>query len=245
MTESTQAVSQRPRQTQTQAPQTWKLTLAYDGTDFAGWQFSHGNHHTGRGCNRPRSRGATRARMSPDDAGMHALAQCQPLHARIPPANLLRALNRTLPRVHCLEAQIVPGTFPPPYLPSPKPTSTAFSPSNPPAIKYARRFSRAMSILFVALDLLPSTPSPQHFSANTTSVAATDPDLTTRTLDSAATSAIQTQPRGPQRRSLDRRGGSPHRRHPFTPAWCERTAPTAFHLLIYRRVRGSRFLHHG
>jgi len=100
------------------APQTWLLTLAYDGTDFHGWQIQPGN---------PTVQGELQAALgrvtgeSPlpqgsgrTDAGVHALAQVASfvLHARIPPENLQRALNRTLPpSIRVLETRIVPDTF--------------------------------------------------------------------------------------------------------------------------------------
>ncbi|MGB6858882.1 MAG: tRNA pseudouridine(38-40) synthase TruA, partial [Terracidiphilus sp.] len=80
---------------------TWKLTLAYDGTDFQGWQVQPGlptiqgelqaalGRITGES---PLPQGSGRT-----DAGVHALAQVASfeLRAPIPPENLLRALNRT------------------------------------------------------------------------------------------------------------------------------------------------------
>ena len=83
--------------------QNWKLTLAYDGTDFQGWQVQPGlptvqgelqaalGRITGE-SHLPQGSGRT-------DAGVHALAQVASftLRAPIPPDNLLRALNRTLP----------------------------------------------------------------------------------------------------------------------------------------------------
>ncbi len=83
--------------------QTWKLTLAYDGTDFQGWQIQPGlptiqgelqaalGRVTGES---PLPQGSGRT-----DAGVHAIAQVASftLRAPIPPENLLRALNRTLP----------------------------------------------------------------------------------------------------------------------------------------------------
>src|ERR1035438_888362 len=85
-------------------PQTWKLTLAYDGTDFRGWQVQPGEatvqgelqaalgRVTGES---PLPQGSGRT-----DAGVHALGQVASftLEAPIPPQNLLRALNRTLPQ---------------------------------------------------------------------------------------------------------------------------------------------------
>ena len=83
----------------------WKLTLAYDGTDFHGWQVQPGEttvqgelqsaiaRVTGES---PLPQGSGRT-----DAGVHALAQVASfsLSAPIPAENLQRALNRTLPAV--------------------------------------------------------------------------------------------------------------------------------------------------
>ncbi len=96
----------------------WKLTLAYDGTSFHGWQVQPGLptiqgtlaqslfHLTGEVV-LPQGSGRT-------DAGVHALAQTAtfPLQAPIPPANLLRALNRNLPpAIRVLDAARVPPDF--------------------------------------------------------------------------------------------------------------------------------------
>lgn len=81
----------------------WKLTLAYDGTDFHGWQVQPGlitiqselasaiQRITGEWV-LPQGSGRT-------DAGVHARAQVASFEmaAPIPPENLQRALNRTLP----------------------------------------------------------------------------------------------------------------------------------------------------
>jgi len=83
--------------------QMWKIVLAYDGTDFHGWQVQPGLrtvqgelasaivHVTGERV-LPQGSGRT-------DAGVHALAQVASvaLTSPIPPPNLLRALNRALP----------------------------------------------------------------------------------------------------------------------------------------------------
>lgn len=81
----------------------WKLTLAYDGTDFHGWQVQPG-HATIQGELAGAIERVTGERVLPQgsgrtDAGVHARAQVASfeLGAPIPPANLLRALNRTLP----------------------------------------------------------------------------------------------------------------------------------------------------
>ena len=81
----------------------FKLTLAYDGTDFYGWQVQP-QHATVQGelanaieritCERVLPQGSGRT-----DAGVHALAQVASfcLQSPIPPENLLVALNHTLP----------------------------------------------------------------------------------------------------------------------------------------------------
>ncbi len=93
-------------------PRNLKLTIAYDGHDFAGWQVqpdrptiqgtlvSVFEHLTGEKV-LPQGSGRT-------DAGVHALAQTASvvIHSPIPAANLLRALNDLLPpsiRVRAVE----------------------------------------------------------------------------------------------------------------------------------------------
>lgn len=97
---------------------TWKVTLAYDGTDFQGWQVQPGlptiqgelQAALGRICGEsPLPQGSGRT-----DAGVHALAQVASftLRAPIPAENLHRALNRTLPAsIRVLEASTVASTF--------------------------------------------------------------------------------------------------------------------------------------
>jgi tRNA pseudouridine(38-40) synthase len=98
--------------------QTWKLTLAYDGTDFSGWQVQPGEptvqgelqQALGRVTGEfPLPQGSGRT-----DAGVHALGQVASLvlQARIPPDNLRLALNRTLPEsIRILQAETVAATF--------------------------------------------------------------------------------------------------------------------------------------
>jgi tRNA pseudouridine38-40 synthase len=96
----------------------WKLTLAYDGTPYRGWQvqpnlptvqglLSDAIHRTVGERVLPQGSGRT-------DAGVHALAQVAsfPLAAPIPAANLHRALNRCLPpSVRVLAVEAVPPAF--------------------------------------------------------------------------------------------------------------------------------------
>jgi tRNA pseudouridine38-40 synthase len=97
-----------------------KLTLAYDGTDFCGWQIQPDaatiqsilamaiGRITGEKV-LPQGSGRT-------DAGVHALAQIATFQTEsvIPAANLMVALNDILPpSVRVLEASEVPGEFHP------------------------------------------------------------------------------------------------------------------------------------
>lgn len=99
-------------------PRNLKLTLAYDGHDFAGWQVqpdrptiqgtlvSVFEHLTGEKV-LPQGSGRT-------DAGVHALAQTASvaIASTIPPANLVRALNDILPRsIRVLAVEEMPPEF--------------------------------------------------------------------------------------------------------------------------------------
>src|ERR1017187_1530195 len=96
----------------------WKLTLAYDGTPFHGWQVQPGLP-TVQGLLADAIRRTVGERVLPQgsgrtDAGVHALGQAASfsLAAPIPPANLHRALNRCLPpSIRILSAEIVPPGF--------------------------------------------------------------------------------------------------------------------------------------
>ena len=96
----------------------WKLVLAYDGTEFHGWQVQPG-HATVQGELRAAIERVTGEDVLPQgagrtDAGVHALGQVAsfPLAASIPPANLMRALNRTLPAaIRVLSAECVADDF--------------------------------------------------------------------------------------------------------------------------------------
>lgn len=97
-----------------------RITLAYDGTDYHGWQLQPGL---------PTIQGAVEAAVSEvegspvkveasgrTDAGVHALAQVAAFSLRnpIPVENLVRALNRLLPRdIRVLEAAETGADFHP------------------------------------------------------------------------------------------------------------------------------------
>ena len=96
----------------------WKLTLAYDGTPYRGWQIQP-NLPTVQGLLSDAIHRTTGERVLPQgsgrtDAGVHALAQVASfsLAAPIPAANLLRALNRCLPpSIRVLAVEAVPPAF--------------------------------------------------------------------------------------------------------------------------------------
>lgn len=96
----------------------WKVTLAYDGSDYHGWQVQP-CQTTIQGQLAAAIERVTGERVLPQgsgrtDAGVHALAQVASfsLAAPIPAANLQRALNRTLPSsIRVLSAETVSQGF--------------------------------------------------------------------------------------------------------------------------------------
>lgn len=96
----------------------WKLTIAYDGTSYHGWQIQPGlptiqgvlaeaiRHITGESV-LPQGSGRT-------DTGVHALGQVASfsLNSPIPGSNLQRALNNLLPpSIRILAVEAVPSEF--------------------------------------------------------------------------------------------------------------------------------------
>jgi tRNA pseudouridine38-40 synthase len=220
------------------ALQTWKLTLAYDGTEFCGWQVQpdertvQGELQAALGRitgESPLPQGSGRT-----DAGVHALAQVASfaLAAPIPPKNLQRALNRTLPAsIRILDARKAPGTF------HARHSATAKT------YEY-RIFQGAICPPFLAryvyacpwrLDLEALQRSARLFEGehDFVSFAATDPDLTTRSLSS--TQELDQEIEAPT-------APAPAVRTIYSSGWEQRSAE-AGELLVYR-IRGSGFLHH-
>jgi tRNA pseudouridine38-40 synthase len=99
----------------------WKLTLAYDGSGFHGWQIQSAQSGlaTIQGTLADSIERLTGERTLPQgsgrtDAGVHALAQVASfrLKAPVPAANLHRALNRVLPAgIRVLSCEQVPHSF--------------------------------------------------------------------------------------------------------------------------------------
>ena len=96
----------------------WKLVLAYDGTEFHGWQVQP-DRATVQGKLQDALARVTGEDVLPEgsgrtDAGVHALGQVASfmLKAAIPETNLTRALNRTLPAsIRVLSASRVSSDF--------------------------------------------------------------------------------------------------------------------------------------
>lgn len=100
------------------AGRNWKVALAYDGTDFRGWQAQPGQP-TVQGALSDALHRIAGERVLPQgsgrtDTGVHARGQVASfrLLAPIPAANLHRALNRALPEsIRALSAEIAPEGF--------------------------------------------------------------------------------------------------------------------------------------
>jgi tRNA pseudouridine38-40 synthase len=222
--------------------QTWKLTLAYDGTGFSGWQIQPGEatvqgelqaavgRVTGES---PLPQGSGRT-----DAGVHALGQVASfeLQADIPPENLQRALNRTLPpSIRILEARTVRNTF--------------HARHSTVAKTYEYRvFREQICPPFVAryvhgcpwpMDVEALQMSARMFEGchDFLSFSATDPDLATRTLPPRPETE---PPSGPPPPGTPAKEGSI--RTIFSSRWEQRQSEHG-DLLVYR-VRGNGFLHH-
>ncbi|MDE3200730.1 MAG: tRNA pseudouridine(38-40) synthase TruA [Acidobacteriota bacterium] len=207
--------------------QNWKVTLAYDGSDFSGWQVQPGEPTIqaelqaalGRICGEtPLPQGSGRT-----DAGVHALAQVASfaLRAPIPAENLHRALNKTLPSaIRVIEARRVASEFHARHSAVAKTYEYRIFRGRicPPTLA---RFAHACTWKLdgALLDEAAATVVGEH---DFTSLAATDADAAQRLKD------------GLEQKTAVRRI--------FSSQW-SMTESEAGALLIYR-VRGNGFLHH-
>jgi tRNA pseudouridine38-40 synthase len=215
-------------------PHTWRLTLAYDGTDYQGWQVQPGartiqgelqsalGRVTGEA---PLPQGSGRT-----DAGVHALAQVASfaLMAPIPPENLWRALNRTLPcSIRVLDAKIMPGSFHARHSAIAKTYEYRVWPRQPGNPDICSPFAARYVFCYpweLKTELLEKAACCFEGEHDFLSFAASDPDWTTRTTssqDDAAATTIRTI---------------------SCSTWEARRAEFG-DLLVYR-VRGNGFLHH-
>ena len=227
--------------------QTWKLTLAYDGTDFSGWQIQPGERTVqgelqaalGRVTGEsPLPQGSGRT-----DAGVHALGQVASfeLQATIPPENLQRAVNRTLPAaIRIVESRRMPSTFHARHSTVAKTYEYRVfrEPICPP---FLARYVHACPW---PIDLEALQRSARLFEGehDFLSFAATDPDLTSRTLSSVPDFDQEQAPAPSAATSPGPVGKQGSTRTVFSSSW-EQNQSENGNLLIYR-VRGNGFLHH-
>ena len=213
----------------------WKLTLAYDGTDYKGWQVQPGEltvqgellaalgRVTGE---RPLPQGSGRT-----DAGVHALGQVASfeLQAPIPAENLQRALNRTLPQaIRVVEARTARSSFHARHSSVAKTYEyRVFRKGICPPVLARYVFACPWSLDLAKLDASARYFVGEH---NFLSFVATDPDLTTRRA-----------PAGPELDPKAKLKLSPIRTV-FSSVW-ERRETDAGELLVYL-IRGNGFLHH-
>jgi len=219
--------------------QHWKLTLSYDGTDFRGWQVQPGERTVqgelqaalGRIVGEsPLPQGSGRT-----DAGVHALAQVAsfPLQARIPEANLLRALNRTLPfAIRILEARIVPAEFHARHSAAAKTYEYRVFPVEPGMNQLCPPFlARYVYAFSWRVDIPLMQRAAQAFvgERDFSSFAATEPDLATRIEAASGPSSLRTEARTAIRTI-------------YSSEWSKQSHEAGT-LFVYR-VRGNGFLHH-
>lgn len=201
--------------------QNFKLTLAYDGSDYHGWQVQP-QRATVQGALADAIERVTGERVLPQgsgrtDAGVHALAQVASfaLRAPIPPANLHRALNRTLPAaIRVLGCEHAPAGFHARHSAIGKSYEYRIYRGEicPPFLaRYA--YPLAWPLDEEAMQQAAALVCGEH---DFTSFAASDPDLTQRDLEIAVSSVRTIAASGWQRQG---------------------------ELLVYR-VHGSGFLHH-
>ena len=219
---------------------TWKLTLAYDGTDFSGWQVQPRERTIqgelqqalGRVIGEvPLPQGSGRT-----DAGVHALAQVASfaLRAPIPAENLQRALNRTLPEsIRILEAKTMPDTF--------HARHSAVAKTYEYRVRLMKSGCEGICSPFLAryvyafpwpLDFNGLESAAQHFMGehDFLSFAATDPDSTTRNEKVADAQSANVEEQHSTVRTI------------FSSTWTKQETEDA-NLFIYC-VRGNGFLHH-
>ena len=225
--------------------QTWRLTLAYDGTGFSGWQVQPGE---------PTIQGELQAALgrvtgeSPlpqgsgrTDAGVHALGQVASfkLQARVPAENLQRALNRTLPgAIRIVDARTVESSFHARHSAAAKTYEYRVfrEPICPPFLAryvYACPWPMQLGLLQQSARLFEG----EH---DFLSFAATDLDLAARERAAGVGFDLEAEmQKAALAKSIGKQGAV---RTIFSSTW-ETRGSDAGELLVYR-VRGNGFLHH-
>ncbi|HTV83589.1 MAG TPA: tRNA pseudouridine(38-40) synthase TruA [Acidobacteriaceae bacterium] len=212
---------------QTRRGTTWKLMLAYDGTDFFGWQVQP-DRATIQGELSAAIERVTDERVLPQgsgrtDAGVHARGQVASfvLEAPIPAANLQRALNRTLPEaIRVLSAEMAAPEFHARHSARAKSYEYRIFRGEicqPWQARYAWALNWPLNV-----DAMRAAAAFVVGEHDFTSFAATDPDRATRN----------------SQKSEDEAERNGNVRKVFESEWTE-----AGDLLAYR-VRGDGFLHH-
>lgn len=206
---------------------TWKLRLAYDGTDFYGWQVQP-ERTTIQGMLADAIESVTGERVLTQgsgrtDAGVHARGQVASffLEAGIPAENLQRALNRKLPEsIRVLGAERVAAEFHARHAAKAKTYDYRIFRGEicPP---WTARFAWAQAWP-VDVERMRAAAAIVMGTHDFTSFAASDPDVTMRSSEEAGENA-------------ERSGNV---RTIFESTWSEEGE-----LLLYR-VRGNGFLHH-
>jgi tRNA pseudouridine38-40 synthase len=218
--------------------------LAYDGTDYHGWQVQPASptvqgeladaiHRVTGETVLPQGSGRT-------DAGVHARGQVASfaLAAAIPAVNLMRALNRTLPSSICvLSAETVDADFHARHSAIAKTYEYRLVVADPFTgsfcLPWQARFVYAIERP-LHLDRMQEAAAAVIGTHNFTSFAATDPDRAQRLLQ--ITNQLDTKP---EDEALD----DANVRTIHHSTWTQSEEPGELGMLIYR-VTGNGFLHH-
>jgi tRNA pseudouridine38-40 synthase len=217
----------------------WKLTVAYDGTPYHGWQVQPGlptvqgtlaqalHRITGETV-LPQGSGRT-------DTGVHALGQVASvtIDAPIPATNLQRALNNLLPgsiRIVAIEA--ASADFHARHSARRKTYEYRICPNPicPPTLSpfvWNCTWPLDLEAMQQAAALVVGT-------CDFTSFAATDPDLAARGNEDGEVADEEGNEAQPSRTAV---------RSIFASSWVRQPDPHGLDLLVYR-VTGSGFLHH-
>jgi tRNA pseudouridine38-40 synthase len=227
----------------------WKLTLAYDGSGFHGWQIqaAQSGLATVQGTLADGIFRLTGERTLPQgsgrtDAGVHALAQVVSfrLAAPVPAANLQRALNRILPAgIRVLSCEEAPHNFHARHSARSKTYEyriferrIRLAPGQPALERICSPFLApyAWDCRWpLSLDAMTEAATLLLGSHDFTSMAATDPDRSQREPDDDSPSS------------------RPLKLNPVKTItlaeWSRRPGPAQENLLIFR-IAGTGFLHH-
>jgi tRNA pseudouridine38-40 synthase len=192
----------------------WKITLAYDGTPYNGWQvqpnlptvqgaLAHALRHITGETVLPQGSGRT-------DTGVHALAQVATvsLTVPIPATNLHHALNRALPpSIRILSVEAVPAEFHARHNALRKTYEYRILPDNQICSPMLAPFVWACPL---TLDVLRLQQAAAHIlgTHDFTSFAASDPDLTTRN-KSTSTTDIDSENNAPEPASVEANSPQP------------------------------------